>query len=81
MSFFPFPYQLIEKKHIKTIRCVDTGMKGLQYLVKYNLQAKCLGRKIGLFRLHIKNTKKLSLQSKYKYAKSTMVTGIAQKKL
>ena len=39
-----------------------------------------LGRQVGLFRRHIKqNTKKFTLQSKYKYIKNTMATGIAQK--
>ena len=39
-----------------------------------------LARKVGLFGRHIRNIqKKVSLQSKYKYIKNTMVTGIAQK--
>ena len=40
-----------------------------------------VGRQVGLFRRHVrKNTKKkFTLQSKYKYIKNTMATGIAQK--
>ena len=38
------------------------------------------GRQVGLFRCHIRKIqKKFTLQSKYKYIKNTMATGIAQK--
>ena len=53
-----------------------------EYTNKYHCTTKMKppGRQVGLFRHHIrKNTKKYTLQSKHKYIKNTMATGIAQK--
>ena len=61
-------------------------MKRLQCLVSATAREKTnsvksqQGRQVGLFRCHVKkNTKKSTLQSKYKYIKNSMATGIAQK--
>ena len=54
------------------------SLKEIKTLIVFNHLG--IGKKVGLFRRHIKRHKKISLQHKYEYIKNSMVTGIVQKR-